>query len=88
MNVGEAIKEIRKSKGLSQKELAAKCGLSANAMCSIEKSISIPSKDSLEKICKALNISTSYLLFFSVTDDDIPEEKRIVFNTMKTILMG
>lgn len=88
MNVGDAIKNLRKSKGISQKELAKNCGLTANSMCSIEKNESFPSKDSMEKICKALGIPVSYLMFFSVTDDDIPAEKRIAFNAMKAILMG
>lgn len=88
MNVGEAIKNLRKNKGISQKDLAQECGLSANSMCSIEKNESFPSKDSIEKICTALDIPVSYLMFFSVTDDDIPAEKRIAFNAMKAILMG
>lgn len=88
MNVGEAIKILRKNQGLSQKELAQKCGLSANALCSIEKNSSIPSKESLDKICHALAIPVSYLMFFSVSDEDVPVEKRIAFNAMKAILMG
>lgn len=88
MNTGDAIKNLRKKKGLSQKELAQKCGLSANALCSIEKSESFPSRESIDKICKALGIPVSYLMFFSVTDEDVPAEKRIAFNAMKAILMG
>ncbi len=88
MNVGDAIKNLRKNKGLSQKELAQRSGLSANAMCSIEKNEAFPSRDSIDRICKALEIPTSYLMFFSVTDEDIPAEKRVAFNAMKAILMG
>ena len=88
MNVGEAIKNLRKKQGLSQKELAFKCGLSANALCSIEKNSSMPSRESLDKICNALDIPVSYLMFFSVSDEDVPAEKRTAFNAMKAILMG
>ena len=87
MNVGEAIKDLRKHKGLSQKELAQKCGLSANALCSIEKNESFPSRESMNKICEALGIPTSYLLFFAVTDEDVPLEKRTAFNALKAVLM-
>ena len=87
MNVGNAIKNLRKKRGISQKDLAQKCGLSANALCSIENSDSFPSKDSINKICDALGIPVSFLMFFSVTDEDIPAEKRAAFNAMKTILM-
>ena len=87
MNVGAAIKILRKRKGITQKDLAQMCGLSANALCSIENSESFPSKESIDKICKALDIPVSYLMFYSVTDDDVPVEKRIAFNAMKTILI-
>jgi len=88
MNAGDAIKNLRKNKGLSQKELAQKCGLSANALCSIEKNESFPSRESMDKICRALEIPTSYLLFFAVTDEDVPAEKRTAFNALKAVLMG
>lgn len=87
MNVGDAIKSIRKNKGLTQKELAQKCSLSANAMCAIEKNESIPTRESIDRICKALDIPTSYLLFFSVTEEEIPAEKRTAFNALKAVLM-
>lgn len=87
MNVGNAIKEFRKRKGLSQKDLAQTCGLSANAMCSIENNESFPSKEPMEKISAALGIPASYLMVFSVTDKDVPEDKRVVFNAIKAILM-
>lgn len=87
MNVGDAIKNIRKNKGLTQKELAQKCGLSANAMCAIEKNESIPTRESIDKICKVLDIPISYLLFFSVTEDEIPIEKRTAFKALKAVLM-
>ena len=88
MNVGDAIKNIRKNKGLTQKELAQRCGLSANAMCSIEKNESIPTRESIDKICKALDIPMSYLLFFSVTEEELPVEKRTAFKALKAVLMG
>ena len=88
MNAGDAIKNLRKNKGLSQKELAQKCGLSANAFCSIDKNESFPSRESIDKICKALEIPTSFLLVFAVTDEDVPAEKRTAFNALKAVLMG
>lgn len=88
MNIGDAIRSIRKAKGITQKELAEKCGISANALCAIEKSSSFPSKDSIEKICKALNIPEAYLMFFSVSDEDVPIEKRTAFNALKAVLMS
>lgn len=83
MNIGTAIKLLRKEKGLSQKELAEKCDLSANALCQIETDQAFPQKGTIKKICDVLQIPTSYLLFFSISDEDIPAEKRPFFNMIR-----
>ena len=83
MDIGSAIKSIRTLKKITQKNLAAKCSISANAFCSIEKNVSFPSKETINKICEALEIPVSYLLFFSITEEDIPEEKQSIFNALK-----
>jgi transcriptional regulator with XRE-family HTH domain len=90
MKLGEAIKELRKAKGLKQKDLAFKIGVSANAICKIEKGEAMPQKETLNKIVTALEIPESYLLFFALESTDIPQEKRVVFDqlheTLKAIL--
>jgi len=83
MEIGTAIKTLRKSKGMTQKDLAQRCGLSANALCTLERNGSFPTKDTIEKICAALSIPVSYLLFFSITEDDVPEEKRVAFKALE-----
>lgn len=82
MDLGTAIKEIRKEKGISQKDLAPECGLSVNALYNIEKNITNPPKNTLNKICEALGVPAAYLFFLSITDEDIPEEKKDVFNAL------
>lgn len=86
MEIGTAIKTLRKSKGMTQKDLAKKCELSANALCTLERNGSFPTKDTIEKICAALSIPVSYLLFFSITEDDVPEEKRVVFKAIEGLM--
>lgn len=56
MKLGEQIKQIRKKKGLSQKQLAKQIGISANAMCSIENGKAWASQETIESICKLLCI--------------------------------
>lgn len=79
MNLGKAIKELRKHKGISQKELAIRCGISTNAICSLENNDSFPSKNTFEKICKALGIPGAYIFLFSISEEDIPESKRELY---------
>ena len=87
MNLGKAITAFRKKKGLSQKELASYCGLSANALCNIEKGHSFPSKETIESICHSLDISVGMLLFSSLDDNDIPPQKLEVFKALQKPLL-
>lgn len=79
MNLGKAIKELRRHKGISQKELATRCGISTNAICSLENNDSFPSKNTFEKICKALGIPGAYIFLFSISEEEIPERKRELY---------
>ena len=79
MDLGNAIKTLRKQKKITQKQLSE---ISTNALCSIETGQSFPSKATISRICSALNIPESYLLLFSITEDDIPEGKRILYRTL------
>ena len=49
MDIGNAIKLLRKRKDISQKELSNLCGISANALCSIESGGTFPSKSTMLK---------------------------------------
>lgn len=84
MDLGTAIKTIRKNKGLSQKDLAGLCGLSVNSLCQIEINNTFPQKSTIKQICSALDIPVSYLLFFSISDDDLPEDKKQTFNALSS----
>lgn len=91
MDIGIAIKTLRKEKGMSQKDLAQMCNISVNALCQIEKNATFPHKSTLQKVCDALHIPISYILFFSISEEDIPEEKRALFKslnpTIKSVLL-
>ena len=79
MDLGNAIKTLRKQKKITQKQLAELSEISTNALCSIETGQSFPSKATISRICASLNIPESYLLLFSISEDDIPEDKKIYF---------
>ena len=82
MDLGNAIKTLRKQKKITQKQLAELSEISTNALCSIEKGQSFPSKATISKICSSLKIPESYLLLFSITEDDIPEDKRFLYRAL------
>ena len=64
-NVGFRIQFFRKKNGLSQNELAEKCGLSYSTISHIESTASYPmSMLSLHRIAKALDVEPFQLLKF------------------------
>ncbi len=55
--IGKRIAELRKARGWTQERLAEKMGLSNNYISNIENNCSIPSLESLMKICIALDVT-------------------------------
>lgn len=92
MDLGNAIKSLRKEMKISRKELAARCRISVTALYNIENNLSFPSKDTINGICSALGVPVSYLMFYSLTEEDVPEDKReffkVIVEPVKAFLMG
>lgn len=90
MKIGQAIKEYRKHRQMSQAELALACGMTNAALSQIENGITTPSKTSLTKICNKLNVSEALLQLSCLEESDIPEEKRelykMLYPTIKDML--
>lgn len=86
MEIGSAVKILRKSRGMTQKELADLCDISVNALSQIEINSSFPQKQTIHKICKALDYPVSYLLFFSISEEDIPKDKKVVFDSLNSAI--
>ncbi len=59
MNIGERLREIREAKGLSQRELANRTGLTNGAISMIEQNKTSPSVSSLKRLLDGLPISLS-----------------------------
>jgi len=56
------LRQIRESKGLSQRELGRLCGLGANQVNRYEGGVSEPTVQTLKAIASHLEITTDYLL--------------------------
>lgn len=66
--VGENIREIRQSKGLSQERLALRAGINPSFLGQIERAEKSPTISSLEKVASALEVKVEEL-FQSNTDE-------------------
>ena len=61
----DRLKECRKSKKLTQKNIADSLGVSERAYQHYELSTREPNHDTLVKLCTTLNVSSDYLLGLS-----------------------
>lgn len=61
MTVGEKIKQVRKSAGLTQKELGERLGVSYQTVAQWENNLRNPKQETLQRIASALNVSTRSL---------------------------
>ena len=60
--MGQRIRGLRRERGLSQAELAARLGISASAMGMYEQGRREPSADTLVALARELEVTTDYLL--------------------------
>ena len=81
MNLGLGIKQIRKSKGISQGELAEKIGLSPASMSMIENGVKRPTSKNLKKICDVLGVPEALIYLYTLEDSDIPKSKKEIYHT-------
>ena len=78
MKVGNAIRKIRNEKGIKQKFIAEKAGISNEYLSIIESDSKTPTLAVLNQISDALGISLAYLLLLSVEnsiEDTVPKDK-------------
>src|SRR5689334_23926403 len=61
VNIGERLRELREAHNISMRALAAKSGLSANALSMIERGKASPSVSTLYKLAEALGVSITSL---------------------------
>lgn len=86
MEIGNAIKTLRIRRNISQKDLANMVGITAPSLSQIENNAVFPHKKTITKVCSVLQIPSSYLLLFSIEAEDVPEDKRPIFNTMNKMI--
>jgi len=67
----EKIKHLRKNKNVTQKHLAVEIGLSERTYQHLEAGSTVPTVDTLIKLCNYFNVSSDYLLGLS----DAPERR-------------
>ena len=82
-DLGERIRETRRSKKLTQEALAEKAEISVVYVSELERNLKTPSIDVFVKIAEALDVSADYLL-----RDELPTGKEYVYDDLTKKLEG
>lgn len=82
MDIGQAIKTLRLERDMTQAQVAERIGMSVNAVSSLELGKAFPPKATIERLCGVFGIPQSYLLVASIEEDDLPEEKRVLYRAL------
>lgn len=61
-DLGQRLRDLRKSKQMTQKQVAERLHISASAVSGYEGNIKTPSVDMLVELARLYNVSTDYLL--------------------------
>jgi transcriptional regulator with XRE-family HTH domain len=76
MNIGVRLKELRRVRGISLRNLAKKVGVSASFISQVEQNKCQPSLETLRRISQALDVKTGYLL--EAEQDEFSSSKEVV----------
>ncbi len=80
MNIGLAIKSIRKKLSITQYELAEKCEISQTSLSQIETGVKRPSQRTINKVCQVLDIPESIIYIVAMQEADVPASKRSIYD--------
>jgi transcriptional regulator with XRE-family HTH domain len=79
MDAGKAIKLLLDKKGMTQKDLAHITKRSETSISMLIKGHTSPRKQTLNLIAKALGVRPELILILSISKDDVPEERRALY---------
>ena len=85
MDIGASLKVIRKQKGLSQRELAKRAGVTNSTISMIEKNSVSPSVSSLKKVLSGLPLS---LVDFFSMEGNAQSEAKVVYRSDELLDIG
>lgn len=81
MNIGSAIKAIRKEANITQEQLSKRTGISQTSLSKIESGAT-PTASNLKKICLELGVAPSIIYILATEEEDIPPTSKTKYNLL------
>jgi len=86
MKIGKTLKLIRILKGLKQKDLADKLGISPNYLSCVENDKREPSLSFIKLVSKELDVPVGFLFLDNIDESTMSEEQKSIYNKIKNLL--
>ena len=86
IKIGHILKEIRKSKGISQEQMAEYCKITQRNISFIETNKNAPNEKTYRRICQMLEINPFVPFIMAVKVTDVKINRREEFNKIKPFL--
>ena len=74
-------------KGLKQKSLAEKLGISPNYLSSVENDKREPSLSFIKLVSKELDVPVSFLFLDNIDEEMMSEEQKAIYQKLKNLLV-
>ena len=88
MDLGQAVKKLRKDRNIKQYQMAMDTGMTQSYLSQIENNKKTPSVYILMIMANYFNIPTPVLVWYSLTESDVPEEKINHFFMVRATING
>jgi len=82
MNIGLAIKSIRRQLDITQYQYADRCNISQTSLSQIENGVKRPSARTIKKVCEVLDVPESIIYILGMQDTDVPESRKNVYEML------
>ena len=83
MNISKAMREVRLSSGLNQKEIAAKLKITQTYVSLIENGHKIPSLEVIEAYGNVAKFPLAIVLWKAIDEKDVAQNKKKIFRELK-----
>ena len=83
MNIGEAIRTLRKNDLMNQEEFSLSVGITQSYLSLIEKGHKKPSLEVLQQMADILKTPLPVLFWFGIEKADVSEEKQYIYEMLK-----
>ena len=87
MKIGKTLKLVRIMKGLRQKDLADKLGISPNYLSAVENDKREPSLSFIKLVSKELDVPLSFLFLDNIEQAYMSEEQKVIYEKLKSLLV-